>query len=117
MEQIANVTNAPVENQEYLQVLKYEVGQYYVSHNDYIPDHRHMPCGPRVCEEMCSVVQPSTMTYVTTSRNMTHMAYVTPSWHMTHMTCVTPARHMTHMAYATPSNHGTHGTMLDEVGV
>jgi len=30
------------------QVLKYQVGQYYVSHNDYIPGHVGMPCGSRI---------------------------------------------------------------------
>ena len=35
-------------SKRYFQVLKYEVGQYYVTHNDYIPDHQFMMCGPRV---------------------------------------------------------------------
>lgn len=38
----------PFFSKRYFQVLKYEVGQYYVTHNDYIPDHQFMMCGPRV---------------------------------------------------------------------
>jgi len=45
---IENLTGVPGANHEYFQVLKYEVGQYYVTHNDYIPDHQFMMCGPRV---------------------------------------------------------------------
>lgn len=48
IERIAELTMVPGINQEYFQVLKYEVGQYYVSHNDFIPTHVDMPCGPRV---------------------------------------------------------------------
>ena len=36
---IGNVTGIPDENQEYLQLLQYEVGQYYRTHHDYI-DHQ-----------------------------------------------------------------------------
>jgi len=45
---IEAVTRVPYTNSEYLQVLHYEPGQYYVSHHDYIPDHNLMPCGPRL---------------------------------------------------------------------
>eukprot|EP00964_Phaeocystis_antarctica_P087562 scaffold55589_cov57-Phaeocystis_antarctica.AAC.6 len=31
-----------------LQVLQYEVGQYYGGHHDFIPAHSRLPCGPRV---------------------------------------------------------------------
>lgn len=47
-DRIANVTGVPYENAEYLQVLRYEPGQYYVEHHDYIPGHKQMPCGPRL---------------------------------------------------------------------
>eukprot|EP00047_Mylnosiga_fluctuans_P003495 m.229416 g.229416 ORF g.229416 m.229416 type:complete len:265 (+) comp11903_c0_seq1:28-822(+) len=47
-ERIAELTALPVENQEHFQVLNYQVGQYYKLHNDYIPQHRYMPCGVRI---------------------------------------------------------------------
>ena len=34
--------------QRLLQVLQYEVGQYYGGHHDFIPAHSRLPCGPRV---------------------------------------------------------------------
>ena len=37
MGRMANVTGIPEVNQEHLQLLQYEVGQYYQTHNDYIP--------------------------------------------------------------------------------
>ena len=37
MERMANITGIPEVNQEHLQLLRYEVGQYYQTHNDYIP--------------------------------------------------------------------------------
>mmetsp|Transcript_21779 Transcript_21779/g.34969 ORF Transcript_21779/g.34969 Transcript_21779/m.34969 type:complete len:364 (-) Transcript_21779:177-1268(-) len=43
-----NITLIPKENSEYFQVLKYEVGQYYVQHHDYIRGHLDLPIGPRV---------------------------------------------------------------------
>ena len=43
-----NITLIPKENSEYFQVLKYEVGQYYVKHHDYIFGHLDLPIGPRV---------------------------------------------------------------------
>jgi prolyl 4-hydroxylase len=36
MERIANITGIPDINQEYMQLLRYEVGQFYNQHNDYI---------------------------------------------------------------------------------
>jgi hypothetical protein len=45
---IADVSRVPYENSEYLQVLRYYPGQYYVDHHDYIPGHLEMPCGPRL---------------------------------------------------------------------
>lgn len=43
-----NITLIPKENSEYFQVLKYEVGQYYVQHHDYIYGHLDLPIGPRI---------------------------------------------------------------------
>lgn len=45
---VADVTRVPLDNSEYLQVLKYGPGQKYTSHHDYIPDHERLPCGPRI---------------------------------------------------------------------
>lgn len=45
---IADVSRVPYQNSEYLQVLRYHPGQYYVDHHDYIPGHLEMPCGPRL---------------------------------------------------------------------
>jgi prolyl 4-hydroxylase len=45
---IAEITNLPVENQETFQVLRYNGGEYYRAHYDYIPEHGDMPCGARV---------------------------------------------------------------------
>lgn len=36
MDRIANITGIPEGNHEHLQLLRYEVGQFYQSHNDYI---------------------------------------------------------------------------------
>merc|ERR1719384_771448 len=43
-----NITLIPKENSEYFQVLKYEVGQYYVQHHDFIFGHLDLPIGPRI---------------------------------------------------------------------
>ena len=48
MERAENVTRVPQANSEFVQVLQYEVGQYYGGHHDYIPAHAQLPCGPRV---------------------------------------------------------------------
>lgn len=47
-DRIAWVTNTSAVAQESMQVLRYEPGQYYKVHHDYIFDHRRMPCGPRI---------------------------------------------------------------------
>jgi len=47
-EKITNVTGIPDENSENLQILKYELNQYYESHHDYIEYQQKRPCGPRV---------------------------------------------------------------------
>jgi len=38
----------PSENSEDLQLLKYEVGQFYNTHHDYIPHQKDRQCGPRI---------------------------------------------------------------------
>ena len=45
---IAEITGIPEINSEYLQLLKYDVGQYYEEHHDYIQFHLERPCGPRL---------------------------------------------------------------------
>jgi len=47
-ERLANVTKIPTVNFEDFQMLKYEVGQFYRTHHDYIPHQRHRHCGPRI---------------------------------------------------------------------
>jgi len=48
MERISNVTTIPVANAEYPQMLKYEPGQWYNEHHDYINGHLELPMGPRI---------------------------------------------------------------------
>ena len=45
---MAEVTNVPPANMEHFQILKYEEGQYYKTHHDYIPEHQRDSCGPRL---------------------------------------------------------------------
>jgi len=47
MNRIANVTRSPIRNSEDIQLLKYEPGQYYKEHHDYIEHHLDRPCGVR----------------------------------------------------------------------
>eukprot|EP00038_Savillea_parva_P027121 m.57645 g.57645 ORF g.57645 m.57645 type:complete len:376 (-) comp7779_c0_seq1:2444-3571(-) len=47
-QRIADLTMTRIQAQESFQVLRYEVGQYYKVHHDYIYDHKTMPCGPRI---------------------------------------------------------------------
>mmetsp|Transcript_6467 Transcript_6467/g.18204 ORF Transcript_6467/g.18204 Transcript_6467/m.18204 type:complete len:329 (-) Transcript_6467:1154-2140(-) len=47
-ERMARVMDIPPENSEDLQLLKYEVGQFYNAHHDYIPHQRDRQCGPRI---------------------------------------------------------------------
>lgn len=47
-DRMAKVMDIPPENSEDLQVLKYEVGQFYRTHHDYIPHQKHRQCGPRI---------------------------------------------------------------------
>ena len=48
MDRIANLTNIPEVNAEYLQLLRYDVGQFYVPHHDYIFHQEHVEQGPRL---------------------------------------------------------------------
>jgi prolyl 4-hydroxylase len=48
MDRIANITYTPEMNSEYLQLLRYEEGQFYQIHNDYIPYQRQRPQGVRI---------------------------------------------------------------------
>lgn len=45
---IAKVLGIPAENSEDFQILRYEVGQFYNTHHDYIPHQRDRQCGPRI---------------------------------------------------------------------
>ncbi|KAL3827323.1 hypothetical protein ACHAXA_005069 [Cyclostephanos tholiformis] len=45
---IAKVTGIPPENSEDFQILKYEPGQFYRQHHDYIAFQRDRRCGPRI---------------------------------------------------------------------
>lgn len=47
-ERIVNITNITTSNHETLQLLKYDIGQYYKSHHDYIPHHSQRQYGPRI---------------------------------------------------------------------
>ncbi len=48
IERIANVTGTHPRNSEHLQLLRYEPGQYYRQHHDYIEYQQGLPCGVRM---------------------------------------------------------------------
>ena len=48
MSRMSRVMNIPSDNSEDLQILKYEKGQFYNTHHDYIPHQRERQCGPRI---------------------------------------------------------------------
>lgn len=48
LNKIADLTGIPDENSEYLQLLKYEKGQFYRKHHDYIEIDENRPQGPRI---------------------------------------------------------------------
>jgi len=48
IERIAELTGTHPDNSEHLQLLKYEPGQYYKQHHDYIEYQQEMPCGVRM---------------------------------------------------------------------
>lgn len=45
---IQQLTGIPTENYEHLQILKYEAGQHYKTHHDFISHHVNRQCGPRI---------------------------------------------------------------------
>ena len=48
LERIATTTKTTVKHSEHLQLLKYEPGQFYVQHHDFIPYQLDLPCGARI---------------------------------------------------------------------
>lgn len=48
VDRMSTITGIPSENSEDLQILKYEVGQFYNTHHDYIPHQKERQCGPRI---------------------------------------------------------------------
>jgi prolyl 4-hydroxylase len=48
VERIENITSIPSNNSENLQLLRYEPGQYYQAHSDYIPYQKDRQCGVRI---------------------------------------------------------------------
>ena len=48
VESIANMAGVPSVNQEQLQLLNYQVGQFYKQHHDFIPHHVDRQQGPRI---------------------------------------------------------------------
>jgi len=48
MHRIGNVTGIPEQNSEYLQLLRYDVGQYYKTHHDYIEHQSSRQVGGRL---------------------------------------------------------------------
>ena len=48
MDRIGNVTNIPSYHFEDFQILKYEDGQHYRAHHDYISHQKDRQCGPRI---------------------------------------------------------------------
>ena len=47
-QRIGNLTGCSELNSEFLQMLRYEHGQYYKVHHDFIPSHLDFPFGPRM---------------------------------------------------------------------
>jgi len=47
-DRMAKVTGIPAANSEDLQLLKYDVGQFYRPHHDYIHHQKDRQCGPRI---------------------------------------------------------------------
>jgi prolyl 4-hydroxylase len=48
IERISNITGIPAVNQEDMQLLRYEAGQFYNTHNDYVEYQVYRPCGVRI---------------------------------------------------------------------
>lgn len=47
-DRISTILRIPGKNSEDLQLLKYEKGQFYKTHHDYIPHQKDRQCGPRI---------------------------------------------------------------------
>jgi len=47
-DRIAHATNIPETNSDFLQLVKYEEGQFYKDHHDYLSHHVYRQCGPRI---------------------------------------------------------------------
>jgi len=48
LNRMSTVMGIPPENNEDFQILKYELGQFYNTHHDYIPHQKSNQCGPRI---------------------------------------------------------------------
>jgi len=48
MERLSEATGIPPDNSEDFQILRYDVGQFYRSHHDYIGHQKDRLCGPRI---------------------------------------------------------------------
>mmetsp|Transcript_19033 Transcript_19033/g.39883 ORF Transcript_19033/g.39883 Transcript_19033/m.39883 type:complete len:542 (-) Transcript_19033:463-2088(-) len=48
LDRLSSIMGIPFDNSEDLQILKYETGQYYNTHHDYIPYQKDRQCGPRI---------------------------------------------------------------------
>lgn len=48
LDRIANTTKSTTKHSEHLQLLRYEEGQFYGGHSDYIPYQLDLPCGARI---------------------------------------------------------------------
>ena len=48
LKKIETLTGVPDENSEYLQLLRYQTGQFYRTHHDYIEHDQERPPGPRM---------------------------------------------------------------------
>jgi len=48
VDRISNITGLPQQNSEHIQLLKYEVGEFYQIHHDLIPHHVERMQGPRI---------------------------------------------------------------------
>jgi len=48
MQRVEDLVGIPLDNSEHLQILEYEIGQFYRTHHDYIPNQNQMSCGPRI---------------------------------------------------------------------
>lgn len=48
LDRMSTIMGIPSENSEDFQILKYDVGQFYETHHDYIPHQKDRQCGPRI---------------------------------------------------------------------